>query len=76
LRTSADGAALLHETLERRPADQSRALTLTLESLHEGVFTTGQDGRAVVWNRRLLELRERYASAANASAAWPTPPRR
>ncbi len=43
---------------ERRLAEQSQALTLTLESLHEGVFTTGQDGRAVVWNRRLLELPE------------------
>ncbi|MCA3239662.1 MAG: PAS-domain containing protein [Rubrivivax sp.] len=43
---------------ERRLAEQSQALTLTLESLHEGVFTTGQDGRAVVWNRRLLELLE------------------
>jgi len=43
---------------ERRLAEQSRALTLTLESLHEGVFTTGPDGRAVVWNRRLLEMLE------------------
>ncbi len=41
---------------ERRLAEQSQALALTVESLHEGVFTSGRDGRAVVWNRRLLEL--------------------
>jgi PAS domain S-box-containing protein len=41
---------------ERRLAEQSQALSLTLESLHEGVFTSGPDSRAQVWNRRLLEL--------------------
>ena len=41
---------------ERRLAEQSQALTLTVEALHEGVFTSGRDGRAMVWNQRLLEL--------------------
>ena len=41
---------------ERRLAEQSQALALTVEALHEGVFTSGSDGRVVVWNRRLLEL--------------------
>ncbi len=41
---------------EHRLAEQSQALALTVESLHEGVFTSGRDGRAEVWNRRLLEL--------------------
>ncbi len=41
---------------ERRLAEQSQALALTVEALHEGVFTSGRDGRAVVWNRRLLQL--------------------
>ncbi|MFM7505089.1 MAG: PAS domain S-box protein, partial [Rubrivivax sp.] len=41
---------------EQRLAEQSQALSLTLESLHEGVFTSGRDGRVLVWNQRLLEL--------------------
>ncbi len=41
---------------ERRLAEQSQALSLTVESLHEGVFTSGRDGRVQVWNRRLLAL--------------------
>ncbi len=41
---------------ERRLAEQSQGLALTLESLHEGVFTSGPDGRVLVWNHRLLEL--------------------
>jgi PAS domain S-box-containing protein len=41
---------------ERRLADQSQSLALTVESLHEGVFTSGLDGHAVVWNRQLREL--------------------
>ncbi len=42
--------------VEQRLAQQSQALSLTVESLLEGVFTTGSDGRAVVWNRRLQTL--------------------
>ena len=49
-----DITALKHA--ERRLAEQTQALALTVEALHEGVFTSGSDGRVVVWNRRLLEL--------------------